>query len=100
MTYILVENVKNLRVLCKLFLISKCSAWSANRALDQFSPLPFRGLGNLRISFADLGNHLIPGDDSSVEVCRRRRGREGHLLLLWKSDSPELKCRLGGRRQS
>ena len=41
MTYILVENVKNWHVLCKLFLISKCSAWSANRALDQFSPLPF-----------------------------------------------------------
>ena len=30
MTYILVENVKNWQVLCKLFLISKCSAWSAN----------------------------------------------------------------------
>ena len=60
-------------MLCKLFLISKCSAWSANRALDQFLPLPFCGLGNLRISLADLGNHLIPGDDSSVEVCRRRR---------------------------
>ena len=55
-----------------LFLISKCSAWSANRALDQFLPLPFCGLGNLRISLANLGNHLIPVDDSSVEVCRRR----------------------------
>ena len=30
MTHILVENVKNWHVLCKLFLISKCSAWSAN----------------------------------------------------------------------
>ena len=30
MTYILVENVKNWQVLCKFFLISECSAWSAN----------------------------------------------------------------------
>ena len=30
MTYILVENVNNWQVLCKLFLISECSAWSAN----------------------------------------------------------------------
>ena len=91
MTIILVENVKNRHVLCKLFLVGKSSAWSANRALDQFPPLHLRGLGNLRISMADLGNHLIFGDDCSVEVCRRRRGREGHLLLLWESDSPELK---------
>ena len=72
MTYILVENVKNWHVLCKLFLISKCSAWSANRALDQFSPLPFCGLGNLKISLADLDNHLIPGDDSSVVAGAER----------------------------
>ena len=33
------------------FLISKCSAWSANRALDQFSPLPFCVMTRYRVVF-------------------------------------------------